>query len=427
MLFTLAYDLVLTLFGLAALPKKIWQGKIRGTLRERLGRGLPIIKKGEGPLIWIHAVSVGETKAAVPLFKKLKTAHPDATFVISSITETGHQDALKSLAEADYHIYLPFDLSFIIKPLIKETKPDLVILCETDLWINFLTACKAEGAKIILVNGKISEQSAERIRTFSLVTRRMFDSIDLFCLQNHTYKARFEMAGAKPSRLFVTGNMKIDDRPRAITTEEKETLRQHCGIQKGDLTIVVGSTHDPEELQILDQLQLVWAVYPKLNVILVPRHPERIGQVEKILSKKGIAYKKFSEPGHQNVRVSLVDMMGKLRDLYQIADIALVCGSYTPKVGGHNILEPCHYKIPVLFGPHMQSQTEFQQLMLENRAGLQVPMDHLSSEIIELLLNPSRRKQFGESGYQLIQQNQGATEKTFQQIEAIFNTPTMHE
>lgn len=424
MIFGIFYEIALWILTLVAIPKLAYQrwkyGKYQHSLAQRFGRDFPQIDKKERPLVWIHAVSVGETKAVAVLAKKLKQELPNPILLISSTTETGHAEALRSLSFADYHVYMPLDFNRVVRPIIKRVRPDLVVLCETDFWYNFLQSCKAVGAKIAVVNGKLSVASLERFRRFHFFSRRLFSLIDLFCVQNALYQKRFEQVGVPTEKIVVTGNMKFDEEYPQLSAEDLIRWRDLLGIAKEDKVLVIGSTHSPEEDLLLEELAHVWQRCPKLKVLIVPRHPERFNEVANLLAKKNIPFVRLSSINSKvgKEMVILVDAMGVLRKCYQLADLAIVAGSYTPKVGGHNIIEPCWFGVPVLFGPHMHTQLELVELVAEYKAGLQVPLEELSGVIISCLTTPSQHAALGEGGKRLVQDLRGATGKTWKAMEA---------
>lgn len=425
MLFGILYEGALYLLALLALPKMLYQrwkyGKYRQSLAQRLGNNFPTIMKGDKRLIWVHAVSVGETKAVAPLVKMLKQHLDDPLVVISSATETGHAEALRSIPLADYHVYLPLDFRSIIKPIVQQAKPDLVILSETDFWYNFLKYCKEYGASIAVVNGKISVKSMQRLERFRFVAKALFGFVDLFCVQNNLYRKRFEQIGVNNGKIIVTGNMKFDEECPKLSQEELRKWREMLGIAPDEQVLVVGSTHDPEETLVLDALRDVWTKYPKLKVMLVPRHPERFNEVSNILTRKNLPFVRFSAIKSKTGKevAILIDAMGVLRKCYQLADIALVAGSYTARVGGHNIIEPCWFGVPVLFGPQMHSQPELVELVAEYKAGLQVSSDKLAGTILECLRDPSKRQALGQGGVQLVNDLRGATNKTWTALQKL--------
>lgn len=425
MLLTLLYEFVLWIAALIFLPKlfyqMLWQGKNRGSLLQRLGIGFPTLPKEPGrKRVWIHAVSLGETRAITPLARKIKASPGNPFLIVTTTTETGLAEAKRSIPQADAHAHLPFDLCWIISHAVKRIQPDLVVLCEGDFWYNFLRCSRNQGARVILVNGKISERSLRRFMRFSWFSRPLFALIDRFCVQNALYASRFEKLGIPEDKITSTGNLKFDDATQMLSPVDLLALKTRLGIQEGDLTLVIGSTHDPEEASILDVLPAVWKAFPRLKVFFVPRHPGRFPEVAALFKQSELPYACFSQgPVDPAVKLVLVDAMGVLRNCYQVADLAIVAGSFTARVGGHNIVEPSAYGVPVLFGPYMHTQTELVDLVKEYGAGIQVTLDELPQQLIDLLGHSEKRKALGLKGKELIASSQGATERTWKVLESL--------
>lgn len=415
------YEISLWILALLSIPGFLYQmavkGKYRDSFLKRFGAQFPKIVKDGRPIVWIHAGSVGETKAVIALAKLIK-AELNAQLIISSVTETGHAEAKRSLPFADAHVYLPFDFACLVKKIVKPIAPNLVILAESDFWFNFLRTCKESGAKIALVNGKVSERSTARFKKASFFTDKLLGTIDLFGIQSVTYQSRFLDMGVSPKKMVVTGNLKFDDVVIMQSDAEMASWKEQLGIGRSDPVLVVGSTHDPEEKIAISTLQEVWKSYPQLKALVVPRHPERFSEVANLFTKADIPFIRYSELHNKkgDERVILMDTMGILKKAYQLATVAIVGGSYTEKVGGHNILEPCGYGVPVLFGPYMHSQPELVALVKDYNAGLQVSSEALPSTIIELLESSEKRIAFGQRGKQLMQEMQGATARTWSAI-----------
>lgn len=413
------YEIVLWLLALIYLPKLLYdyffRKKYKQSITRRLGFKFPIISKGKRKLIWIHAVSVGETKAIAALVKTMRKELKDPLIVISNITETGHAEARRSVPQADYHVYLPLDLRCVIRPILKRSSPDLVILSETDFWYNFLKGSKDAGASVALVNGKISERSMNQFMRVPFFSKKLFSFFNKFCVQNNHYQKRFSSLGIEENRLQVTGNLKFDDEYPKLTEEQENIWKKQFQIIPENQIVVLGSSHNPEEKQVLDQMKSVWAELPLVKLMIVPRHPERFQEVASLLDKENIPYARFSQldQASKNAKVILVDAMGLLRKCYQLADLAIVAGSYTPRIGGHNILEPCWYGVPVFFGPYMHSQPELVELIQDYHAGEQVPMEDLSRMLIDHLKSSDKRKALGENGLRMLKEVNGATQKTW--------------
>lgn len=416
MTFWLCYEVGLILLALILLPAFLYQfickKKYRKSILQRFGVGFPYINKGSRPLIWIHAVSLGETKAIAPLVKLIHEEFNNPIILFSTTTETGQNEA-SNIISADYRVYLPFDFGWVINRIVKRIKPDLVILCESDFWINFIRASKKNGANVAVVNGKISVRSQQRMLKFPFFTEKLFSSIDLFCVQSNLYRKRFESLGVISEKIVVTGNMKFDGDYTKLHESHLHAWREELGISTKDKVVVVGSTHNPEELLILEVMKSVWKKFPDVKVMFVPRHPERFNEVASMLHKNEVEFRRLSQRKlAASNRVILVDAMGVLRKCYQLADIAIVAGSYNRKIGGHNILEPSWYGVPVIFGPYMQNQPDLVDLMQEYGAGLQVYAEDLTVAIIKLLEDSVYRQTIGAAGLRLVGDIHGATAKT---------------
>ncbi|OJU81005.1 MAG: hypothetical protein BGO10_00165 [Chlamydia sp. 32-24] len=417
------YNILIFLLAILCLPYLLFQmfikGKYKKNFLKRIGFQFPSIDKKNKKLIWIHAVSVGETKAVTPLIKLIRNKYKNCLILISSVTETGHLEAKKNLPFIDYHVFLPFDFAPIISPIIQKSSPDLVILSETDYWLQFLSAAKKQGAKIAVVNGKISERSTNRLKKISFFTKKLFSNIDLICVQSSHYLTRFLDLRIDNKKLTVTGNLKFDDNYPLLTEKELNEWKNSLGISNDAFVIAIGSTHDPEEQELLKIFSRLWESYPQIKIILVPRHPERFNKVANLLEKENIAYGRITLPEtlQKNNKVILVDAMGLLKKCYQISKIAIVGGSFTEKVGGHNILEPCWYGVPVLFGPYLFSQPELLDIVLRFNAGKQVTLETVESELMHLIQKSELRQMLAENGLKMMKEINGATQKTFLLLE----------
>jgi 3-deoxy-D-manno-octulosonic-acid transferase len=415
----IVYEMALAAYACFALPKmvyqKIFQGKYKDSFWKKWGKDFPVIKKNGKKLVWIHAVSVGESKAMAPFVKLLRQSEPSSIILISSTTETGHAEVKKSIPEADYYVYLPVDLEFIIKPIVKRISPDVVILCETDWWYNFLAAAKEVGASIVVINGKISERSQSRFGLFSAFTHQLFSLIDCFCVQSSLYSERFKSLGVSSEKLKVTGNLKFDAPLVDTPPEELAAWKKQFQLSPEDPVIVIGSSHDSEESQLLEALEVCWKMHPTLKVLIVPRHPERFDAVAELIESKGICFSRLSKGGGGG-EVVLIDAMGVLRKCYEIATVAIVAGSYTDKVGGHNILEPLYYSVPVIFGPYMHSQPELVEMVLGGDAGIQSSISQVGANVNGLLRDFERCHELGRNGLRVIEENLGASKNTLEVV-----------
>ncbi len=416
-MFSFVYNFSLLLFALASLPKVLLQReKYRNSLPARLGLELPAITKGAGKrLFWIHAVSVGEAKAALPLFERLKKEYPHALVVVSSTTETGHEEAKRSLEGADAYFYLPLDFSWTMRKLVEMLKPDVLFLMEGEFWHNLITEAKKAGASVVLVNGKLSELSRERFSLIPFFTNRVFGGIDHFCVQSAFHQNRFLQLGVPRSKVTITGNIKLDVKQRILTPSEKDYWKEELGLLQNDRIVTIGSTHAGEEVLLLDAMKEVWKELADLKLLLVPRHPERFEEAAALLDARKIPYVTFTGRRLKNrrERVVLIDTMGMLTTCYQLSEAAIVAGSFTGAVGGHNIFEAIQCGIPVLFGPHMQAQRELSSLVLESGAGRQASLQALPHTLLDVLQIGTTRAELLSKGRSLNRYVQGASQRTW--------------
>lgn len=390
-MFSFFYNICLGLIGLCAIPKLLFSwSKYKGSILYRLGLKTPNLNlSSELPTIWIHAVSAGETRAAIPLFHEFKNTFPDVQIVFSSTTYTGLMEAKKSLPQANAHFFLPLDFSWIMRHLVKKISPKVLFLIESDFWFQLVKQVKKIDGKVVLANGKMSERSYKRFRFFSYFALKLFSFFDLFLLQNETYMKRF-FSFVDSAKIHVTGNLKWDVQPELLSLTQKDNLKDQLKLDSK--TIVIASTHDPEEKWLLEKMEILWQQFPNLKVLIAPRHPERFSSVSSWLQKKKYLYAHSSMSSQitGKEQVILIDQMGQLIKLYQIADVAIVGGSFVSHIGGHNIFEPVSVGTPVLFGPHMHGQRDLQQHILHMQKGLEITLDSLVETLSQQLSFPMR-------------------------------------
>ncbi|MBS0629139.1 MAG: hypothetical protein JSS30_02810 [Verrucomicrobia bacterium] len=358
------YNLLLLLGSLLALPKWLTQKKYRGTIAERFGFKLPP-RHSKPAAIWIHMVSMGETKIMAPIYKRLREHHPELAIYLSNTTMTGQTEAKKCMPDADGYFLLPLDFSWTMMRLVQRIKPRMLILSESDFWMNQIQAVKRGGGRVVLLNGKISERSAARFGKFPRFSKKLFSLFDHLCIQSPEYAARFTaLCPYVPQS--ITGNLKLAIPTKKLTPDEKLAFRKKLKLEPTDTVITLGSTHENEEQLILENLPT------SAKILVVPRHPERFAKVKKFVSEL------------QNPQVIVIDQMGVLTACYQISELAIVGGSFIAGVGGHNIFEPIQANIPVIFGPYMETQKELVELILSAKAGIQTPAEKLPEALEEI-------------------------------------------
>ena len=293
-------------------------------------------------------------------------------------------------------------------------------MAETEIWPNFLRELGRRKIPVLLFNGRISARSLQWYKRFRSLLKMPLTSISAFCMQSSLDAQRIIEIGANPERVTVTGNIKFDQPPPEVTREEKEVLFRNLGLHPGQPILIAGSTHRGEEECLLNVFRRLSPEYPDLVLIIAPRHLERLGEVEILLKKHQIPWKrktKLGAAGHrEEASVILLDTLGELARLYSIGTLIFVGGSLA-KVGGHNVLEPLFFKKPVLFGPFMNHFREISDEVLRRGAGFQVgDTEEMFLRARTLLETPSLRSEMGKSGFELIRDNRGATRKTLETI-----------
>lgn len=425
MFWYLFYNLLLTTACLVLSPVLaaivLIRKKFRQGLAERLGmipEPVRIACREDDP-IWFHAVSVGEVMAIIPIVRMMRERHPDLVIVLSTTTVTGHGTALEKLPEADHVIYFPFDLYPVVRRSITAIRPLVFVHAETEIWPNFLLALSLNKIPSILVNGRISEKSKRSYLAFRPFFREVFEKIALFGMQTEEDGKRTIEVGAPPERVFVTGNMKYDQRPVDCSAEELAHLRSDLHIPEGVPVIVAGSTHVGEEKSILAVYGKLAKEHEGLVLILAPRHPERFDEVERIVRNLGLRVSRRTQiREHDGVaEVVVLDTIGELTAMYGLADVVFVGGTLVD-VGGHNLLEPVSCRKAVLFGPHVQNTKESADLLVRSGGGIMVAdADELAAQVERLLGDAGLRERLGGSAFRIVEENRGATERNIELIE----------
>jgi len=417
------YDLFFCIAFIGVAPWILWRRwmfkQFKGRFAAYFTLSLPAVKVKKGKVFLIYAVSMGETKIAATLFQQMKGRYPEDQFYIVSRSETGHAEAKKSISAADGHFFLPLDFSWTMKRFFKCIQPDVVILVESDFWLNFLRIPKKMGSLVFLINGKVSSRSFNRLKKVSFFSKALFSFFDLMCLQNELFKERFIKLGVDPSKAFVTGNLKFDI---PFIESNSNSLKLELGIEPQDQVLVLASTHPKEEEEILKALESLWKKLPFLKIIIVPRHPERFQDVKELLLKKPysmIAYSEIQKKTGKE-RVFLIDAMGLLMSIYQVSNVAILGGSFFSHLKGHNIFEPIQAGIPVLFGPYMSDQKDLVEHILSSHAGIQTSLQGIFSEVERLFLDSSYKDGMRKQGKHLLLQVEGgfsrASEAIFKKI-----------
>ena len=394
-------------------------------LSQKLGFLPPhlLLKLSGSRPVWIHAVSVGEVTAAIPLIQEIKKRYPSQKIILSTVTVTGNYTATIRAREVDAVIYFPLDYPFIVKRVIRQIKPKLFIILETELWPNILRELKRNNIPSVVVSGRISNRSYHKYRWGRFFFSKVLDSIHVFCMQTEVDTRRIINIGADKDRVTTVGNLKFDQCVPTITTEEKENLYNMLRLKAGQTIFIAGSTHKGEENIVLEVFKNLKKTYEDLILILAPRHPERFNEVADILSHqklrsiKKTKIKMGQKSNHYDI--ILLDTIGELSKLYSIGTIIFVGGSLV-STGGHNVLEPVAYKKAVIFGPHMDNFSEISRCLRESGGGFQVDnQEEFLSQAEMLLQNDADRAKLGEKAFEVIAHNQGAINKSMEVIERL--------
>ncbi len=423
----LLYTLLTLVFFAVVSPYFVYQAiryrKYIGTLGQRLGY-LPVSFNVDGDeSIWIHAVSVGEALTARALAAELKETYPRLRLFISTTTVAGQQVARQNVQHVDDVFYFPFDVGGIVRRTVRLVKPRLFVMMETEIWPNLLRYCRETGVKTMVVNGRISARSYPRYRLVRPFFRHVLADIDRFCVQNDESRRRLIDLGADGARIAVTGSLKFDslkfdgrfDGGSSQAGHGDERVLRFFRISENRPVIVAGSTMRGEEAAVLEAFGHVRGSATRALLVIAPRHPERFGEVEALAVESGFRTVRRSElPIDEEPRADVVvlDTIGELAQIYQIATVVFVGGSLVD-TGGHNILEPAIFGKPIVFGPHMQNFAEIARTFLGERAAVQVKdARDLEQTLRQLLTDAGERTRLGSAARRIVEANRGARDKT---------------
>ena len=414
----LIYSAVLRILALLYFPvflvRKVWRAGYPLALGQRLGL---VRLPAAGERFWIHAVSVGEVMAAVPLVQALRTRWPEVPVVVSTVTGTGQRVARARLGEAAAVFAFPLDFPGATRRAVRRVRPRCFVALETEIWPNLLRALARAGIPAALANGRISDRSYRRYCWVRPLFCRVLAQIGLFAMQSDEDARRIISLGARPEVVLVTGNLKMEAPAAPAGAERLWRRLLHLG---GDRVFVAGSTHRGEEAPVLDAFVEARAQAGALRLILAPRHPERVDEVEALCGERSLSTVRRSRMDSGSAAgVILLDTVGELADLYAVADVIFVGGSLVP-VGGHNVIEPALRAKPVIFGPHMSNFRAAAALLLAEGGGVQVTDGpDLAGTLVALLLDGDRRLALGQRAWAAVRRHQGACARTVAALEAL--------
>jgi 3-deoxy-D-manno-octulosonic-acid transferase len=400
------------------LLRMLRQGKYRAGLSERLGRVPQRLGDLQGrPNIWVHAVSVGEVLAVSGLIAELQRHAPAHRVLISTTTATGQKLARERFGEGNA-FYFPLDFSFAIRPYLRALRPGLVVVAETELWPNFLQMAAASGARVAVVNARISDRSFPRYRRLRALIRPVLDKVSLFLTQGEEDRRRLIAMGAPAERVQASGNLKFDLKPAGpvpLVGQLKSALDGQGPV------LVCGSTVEGEETLLLRAFGQIRQRFPGGLMVLAPRHPERFPQVAQLLAAAGVDFRRRSrwDPSLTvGGSIFLLDSIGELAAVYELADVAFVGGSLVPR-GGHNILEAAQHGAAIVVGPHTENFRDIVGLFRRADALVVSSAEEISAKLLDLLGNEVRRRELGAHAREIMRANTGATGRTVAALERL--------
>ena len=426
-LLNIAYALFLLAVWPVILYRSMRYKKYRESLGERFfGRAPLLPEKEPGTVrVWFQAVSVGEVNLLKPIFRSLAETHPDWELVISSTSKTGLGLARKTFPDRTV-FPCPLDFSWAVRRAMKRIQPDLLVLVELELWPNLIASAKKSGARVAVVNGRISDGSFPRYRRIRFFLRRVFRSIDLVAAQDAEAAVRFAAIGASDESLKVTGSIKFDGVQTDRTNRKTVELAALGRIDPDDTVFLAGSTQEPEERLAVEAFRALAPEYPRLRLIIVPRHPERFDAVAAMLEESGLPWTRRSrltendekiKSGADETRILLVDTVGELGAWWGTARIAFVGGSMGTR-GGQNMLEPAAYGAAVSFGPNTKNFRDISSAMLRAEAAVVVTNgDEMTAFVRRCLAEPKFCERLGENAQALVRRSLGATRATIELFE----------
>lgn len=436
---------------LVAAPVMAWRavrhGKYRdGWAAKLLGR-VPV-RTGDSPCVWLHAVSVGEVNLLGTTIAELRRQRPEWEIVVSTTTRTGFELAQKKYAGLTV-FYCPLDFTWACAAAVSRLRPSLLVLAELELWPNLIAAARRGGAKVAIINGRLSDNSFRGYRRLRPLVRRVLRRIDLIAAQDDETAARFVQLGANSDIVRTTGSLKFDGAETDRTNPRTRALRELAKVQDDDILLLAGSTQAPEEQYAIDVLRALAADHPNMRLILVPRHAERFEEVAQIVAASGVSWVRRSKlagdgppVGHSlrewppilgenrprgdncpRWRILLVDAIGELGAWWGAADVGFVGGSFGSR-GGQNMLEPAAYGVPTCFGPNTRNFRDIvRRLLAVDGAEVVGSAAELQQFVRRTLDDRAWAEELGKRARDLVLSQQGATRRTVELLIALLDKP----
>jgi 3-deoxy-D-manno-octulosonic-acid transferase len=427
---------LLSILGFIIFSPVIYLFKNKRLCKERLGLNIPDYGQSAGGRLWVHALSVGEVLSAIPLLGALKNKYPTKEIVLSVKTSTGLDIARQKISDrVDYILPMPLDFWWSSRRMIRNINPILFIIIETDIWPGLISLLRKRGVKTILVNGRLSPQSEKSYRRWRFLIKYILQMLELALMQTEVDKYRIMKGGICENKVKVTGNIKFDRPLKPLDGSKRNKWLRLLNL-KNRIIWVAGSTHYPEEKIVFHIYNQIIRSFPNLSLIIAPREAHRFDEVYNLAKNCGLkVIRKTQLMGDSTVapaptsshgvgrsgrpektegrkyKVFILDTLGELGGVYGLADVAFVGGSLAP-LGGHNLLEPAFFGIPVLFGPHTYNFTAMSELMIKYGGGKMVADElELMDAMVELLSQKTKRDEIGKQAKECVEQNQGAIDR----------------
>jgi len=416
----------LVFYGLMpfVLMRLLWRARLAPAYRQRWAERFGYVEKrvpqkqGQAlsPAIWVHAVSVGETLAALPMMRELLQRYPDYQLIVTTTTPTGSERVQVALAKElgsgrVLHCYAPYDLPCAVAPFLKRMAPQLSIIMETELWPNTIAACHKRSIPVVVANARLSARSARGYGRLSALMQPMLQQLSLVAAQHEDDAERFQALG--DVKIQVTGNIKFDLTLDQALKDQAVAIRKRWQHDGERLVCLAASTHQGEDEQLLDAFELARKQRPNLLLVLVPRHPERFDSVARLVAARGFQLQRHSQGGDVAAvtQVLVADTMGELMSLLGASDLCFMGGTLVEN-GGHNFIEPAAWGLPQLCGPSLFNFSEVSRLLIDASALIVVKnVAELSQQLIGLCADKEQRDTMGQAGLGVATENRGALER----------------
>jgi len=386
-------------------------------LKERLGISLPATKGGR-PFLWIHAVSVGEVISLQNLIRSVRAAHPDWEIGFSVLTNTGYYVAREKIKDVDHLFFIPFDIGWSVRRVFNRLRPALLVLAESEYWPRLLREAERRDCPVLVVNGRISSRTFQRMRRIGRPAARLLGKVSRFLVQTPQDRDRLEQIGVPLTRIEVAGNLKCETSLPAPTPAEIDSFKSGLGIPSGNKVVVAGSVHVGEEGPLLDAFREARRKRSDIRFVLAPRHPDKFGDLENRRPDDGLVIRRRTrlEPG-QDWDILLLDTIGELARAYAACDAAFIGGSLIPW-GGQNLLEPAFYGKPIVFGPHMENFAALAEAFVEGGGAKIV---RTTEELADFFAfkKPAEMEDMGRLAQAILLSLQGATERVLAAMDSM--------